>query len=187
MLRRIVVGLLLAVFSSTALAVDPLTLILLRYLRNQIITHAAEAIYDRLTAPQPEPQGPVISFAPRYDDDERLRSLIDEGFVYLSASQREEAFLGVKRVLADPKNADVRFQIVEALRVRAGAVRQAHDALRNLSRDQKRLIAVEAREEYRKLPPEERHEMLTAAQSGVMPIPRDLNEMILAEFRSVER
>src|SRR5688572_3389555 len=103
MLRRIVVGLLLAVFSSTALAIDPLTLILLRYLRNQIITHAADAIYDRLTAPEPEPSGPVISFAPRYDDDARLRSLIDEGFVYLSASQREEAFLGVKRVLADPK------------------------------------------------------------------------------------
>jgi hypothetical protein len=183
-LRRAVVGILLAICSSSALAVDPLTLILLRFLRDHIISAAAEGAYNRLTAPTPP--GPLVFPAHPYDlDDARLRTLIDEGFVHLTAAQREEVFASVKRILADPRNAAMRLQIIEELSLKASAVRQAHAQLNNLSRDRKRLIATEAREEYRKLKPEERHQMLTLVQSGVVPIPRDLNDMILTEFRSV--
>ena len=187
MLRRLVVGIMLAVFSSSALAVDPLTLILLRMLRNPIINAAAENIYERLTAP-PEPAGPII-FAPQmYGIEEtELRSVIDEGFVYLSAGQREQTFEGLKRILSDPNNATMRPQIIAELRIKATAVRQAHDALRSLPRAQKRLIALEVRDEYRKLEPEERREMLAVMQSGVVPIPRDLTDMILDELGSVQR
>ena len=184
MLRRIVVGVLLAISSSAALAVDPLTLILLRILRDQIITAAAEAAYNKLT--EKPPPGPIVYPAHPYDlDDARLHTLIVEGFVHLDRAQREEVFVSVKRILADPKNAAIRLHIIEELALKASAVRQAHENLNNLSYDRKRLVASEAREEYRKLEPEERRQMLDVLQSGVMPIPRDLNDMMLAEFRSV--
>ena len=185
MLRRIVVGVLLAISSSAALAVDPLTLILLRIVRDQIITAAAEAAYDRLQEPKPQ-AGPIVFPAHPYDlDDAKLRALIEEGFVHLTSAQREEVFASVKRILADPKNASMRFHIIEELALKASAVRQAHEQMNTLSQVRKRAIANEAREEYRKLKPEERQQMLAVLQSGVMPIPRDLNDMILAEFRSV--
>jgi len=184
MLRRVVFGILLAISSSAALAVDPLTLILLRILRDQIITAAAEAAYNKLT--EKPPPGPLVYPAHPYDlDDAKLRTLIVEGFVHLDRAQREEVFVSVKRILADPQNAAIRFHIIEELALKASAVRQAHENLNNLSYDRKRLVASEAREEYRKLAPEERRQMLDVLQSGVMPIPRDLNDMILAEFRSV--
>ena len=185
MLRRAVIGVLLAISSSAALAVDPLTLILLRIVRDQIITAAAEAAYDRLQEPKPQ-AGPIVFPAHPYDlDDAKLRTLIEEGFVHLTSAQREEVFASVKRILADPKNAPMRFHIIEELALKASAVRQAHEQLNTLSQVRKRAIANEAREEYRKLKPEERQQMLVVLQSGVMPIPHDLNDMILAEFRSV--
>ena len=184
MLRRAVIGILLAISSSAAVAADPLTLILLRILRDQIITAAAEAAYDSMQ--KPKPQGPIVFPAHPYDlDDAKLRILIDEGFVHLTSVQRDEVFASVKRILADPKNAPIRFHIIEELALKASAVRQAHENLNNLSYDRKRLIANEAREEYLRLKPEERQQMLAVLQSGVMPIPRDLNDMILAEFRSI--
>jgi hypothetical protein len=184
MLRRVVVAGLLAIWSATVVAADPLTLILLRILRDQIITAAAQAAYESMQ--QPKPPGPIVFPAHPYDlDDARLRTLIDEGFIHLTAAQRDEVFAGVKRILADPKNAAIRFHIIEELAVKASAVRQAHEQLINLSDARKRMIAGEAREEYSKLAPEERQQMLAVLQSGVVPIPRDLNDMILAEFRSV--
>jgi hypothetical protein len=184
-LRRIVIGGLLAISSSAAFAADPLTLILLRILRDQIITAAAEAAYERLQEPE-RPAGPIVFPAHPYDlDDARLRTLIEEGFVHLSSAQRDEVFASVKRILADPRNAPMRFHIIEELALKASAVRQAHEQLNTLSDVRKRALATEAREEYRKLAPEERQQMLAVLQSGVMPIPRDLNDMILTEFRSV--
>jgi hypothetical protein len=137
-----------------------------------------------MQAPKP-PAGPIVFPAHPYDlDDGKLRTLIQEGFLHLTPAQRDEVFASVKRILADPKNAPMRFHIIEELALKASAVRQAHEQLNNLSDARKRLIATEAREEYTRLSPEERQQMLAVLQSGVMPIPRDLNDMILAEFRS---
>jgi len=186
MLRRGVIGVVLAIWSSVAIAADPLTLILLRLLRDQIITAAAQAAYESAQAPKP-PAGPIIFPAHPYDlDDRKLRTLIDEGFVHLTAAQRDEVFASVKRILSDPKNAGVRFHIIEELALKASAVRQAHEQLNNLSDARKRLIATEARGEYERLQAGERKQMLAVLESGVVPIPRDLNNMILAEFRSVQ-
>ena len=185
MLRRCVTGIVLAALPSVALAVDPLTLILLRLLRDQIITSAAQAAYER-TQPPAAPPGPIVFPAHPYDlDDQKLKTLIDEGFVHLTSAQRDEVFAAVKRGLTDPKNASVRFHIIEELALKAAAVRQAHEQLNNLSQARKSSIAAEAREEYLKLTPEDRQQMIAVLQSGVMPIPRDLNDMILSEFRNV--
>ena len=185
MLRRAVIGIVLMMFSSVALAVDPLTLILLRLLRDQILTAAAKAAYESNQAPAAPPGVMVFPAHPLDLDDGKLRALIDEGFVHLTSGQRDEVFAAVKRGLAEPKNANVRLHIIQELALKAAAVRQAHEQLNDLPQSRKYSLVTEAREEYLKLSPEERLQMIAVLQSGVMPIPRDLNEMILTEFRNV--
>lgn len=183
-MRRGLFCVLLALWPSVAPAADPLTLLLLRFMRDQIISSAIESAVDQARSSEP-PQPLVIPRAPHDLDDQQLRALIDEGFVHLSPAQRDEVFASVKRMLADPKNAALRPSLVQELAVKASAVRQAHEQLAGLSAEKKKIIAAEAREEYEKLPPDERQQMVQMLQSGVVPIPRDLNEMILAEFSSV--
>jgi hypothetical protein len=178
---------LLAVFSSAAIATDPLTLILLRLLRDQIVSSSIEAAIESNTESASQKLKPLLFPQAPYDlGDEKLRALIDEGFVHLTAAQREEVFVSLKRALADPKNAAARPVIIHELALKASALRQAHEHLNNLSFGDKRNIVVQAREEYVKLSEEERLQMLQVLQSGIAPIPRDLNDMILAEFRAAQ-
>jgi len=182
MIRRLLIGLLAATWCSSSFAVDPLTLILLHLIRDRIISSTAEAAIDGVQGNDARPKPPGVQ-APAYAlDDEKLRALIDEGFVYLTVSQRDEVYDGVKRALADPKNANLRPMIVQQLALKASAVRQAHERLAKLPYAEKKKIAEEARMEYDKLGPEEREQMVQVLRSGIAPIPRDLNEMILAEF-----
>ncbi len=184
MMRRSLVCLLLALWPSAGFALEPLTLLLLRMLRDHIISAAIETAVEH--ARRNEARQPLIIPPAPYDlDDQKLRMLIDEGFVHLSPGQRDEVFASVKRILSDPQNAAIRPIIIQELAVKASAVRQAHEQLASLSAEKKKAIAVEAREEYEKLPPEERRQMIQVLQSGAVPIPRDLNDMILAEFSNV--
>jgi hypothetical protein len=186
-LRYVISGMLIAIFAVPASAADPLTLILLRLLRDQIISSVASravegAIDDQkqraLLAPiQPSKPGRAYGM-----DDSQLRRLIDEGFVHLTAPQRDEVFASVKRIIDDPKNeAQVPF-IISEIAIKASAVRQAHEQLNRLSAADKRLIAAQAREEFEKMKPEERDEMQRVLRLRMAPLPEDLNEMILSEF-----
>ena len=184
-MRRSLICLLLALWPSVVGAVDPLTLFLLRMLRDQIISTGMEAAIEG--AQRPERQTVLIIPPAPWDlDDRKLRALIDEGFLHLSSAQRDEVFASVKRILSDPENAANRPFLVQDLAIKASAVRQAHEQLGNLSQGQKRALAAEARAEYEKLPQEERQQMFQVLQSGMVPLPRDLNDMILAEFDSVQ-
>jgi hypothetical protein len=182
-MRRGLVCLLLAFLPSVSFAAEPLTMLLLGILRHQVAT----AVQDAIERAQREKERPAV-VVPRspYDlGDHELRMLIDEGFVHLSRGQRDEVFAGVKRILADPANAAARPLIIQELAIKASAVRQAHEELASLSTAEKRAIVAQIRDEYEKLSREERVLMLEVLQSGVAPLPRDLNEMILAEFRRV--
>lgn len=190
-LRRLFASALLAAVSATmstsAAAADPLTLILLRMLRDQVISSSIQSAVEDAPPGAPQKTEPIMIPPAPYDlGDEKLRALINEGFVHLTAAQREEVFTSVKRALADPQHAAARPVIIQELALKASAVRQAHEHLNNLSYGDKINIAVQAREEYVKLPEEERLQMIQVLQSGVVPIPRDLNDMILAEFRSAQ-
>jgi hypothetical protein len=182
-MRRSLVCLLLALWPSVSVAAEPLTLLLIHIIRSQI----ASAVQDAIEKAQRESERPVLVIPPApYDlDDQKLRALIDEGFVHLSSTQRDEVFTSVKRMLSDPNNAALKPMLVQELAVKASAVRQAHERLANLSRVEKKALAVQAREEYEKLPAEERRQMIEVLQTGIAPLPRDLNEMILAEFAGV--
>lgn len=179
MLRRTLIAFLFSVTPTLAHAAEPLTMFLLDLLRQQIVSSVQSSIEEAAHAREQASatQLPFDDF-----EDQKIRALIDEGFVHLSPAQREEVFAGVKRVLADPANVNLRPAILHELALKASAVRQAHERLAGLSHEEKRAIAVRAREEYEKLPPAERARMLEVVRAGIVPIPRDLNEIMLAEF-----
>lgn len=181
-MRRGLICLLLAAWPSVSIAAEPLTMLLIHILRQQILNSVQSAIEES------EKERARAAAIPRsqYDiDDQKLKTLIDEGFVHLTAAQRNEVYVAVRRTLADPQNAAIRNHLVQELAVKAAAVREAHEQLSNLPPARKRAIVAEARGEYEKLPLAERQQMLQVLQSGIVPLPQDLNDMILAEFSRV--
>jgi hypothetical protein len=182
-MRRTVVCLLLAAWPAVVQAAEPLTLLLIHIIRQQV-ANAVESAIEQAQRER-ERAAVIIPRGPHEIDDERLRALIDEGFVHLTRAQRDEVFASAKRILAGTQNTAQRAALVQELAFKASAVRQAHEHLAALSPAEKRALAIEARGEYQKLPAEERQQMMQVLQAGIVPLPRDLSEMILAEFGSV--
>jgi hypothetical protein len=190
-IRRVAVAVAIAAYCTPALSVDPLTLVLLRLLRDKMISSGLENAAERLP-----PQRTVLPSAPPSSfsgfpaspglDDTQLRRLIDEGFVHLTSSQRDEVHASVRQIIADPKNAAEVPAIIADLAIKASAVRQAHEQLAALSFAQKRRIAAEAREEYEKMPPETREQMASVLRQRLVPLPVELTDMILSEFDRVQ-
>lgn len=182
-MRRGLVCLVLALLPAVSFAAEPLTMLLIHIIRQQLESAIENAIE---TSRRERERPPIVVPSDPYDiDDGKLRALIDEGFVYLTRAQRDEVFASVKRVLSDARNKNMRAVIVHELAVKASAVRQAHERLAALSQSEKRALAAQAREEYEKLPVAERRQMIDVLRMGTVPLPRDLNDMILAEFSSV--
>ena len=186
--RAVFITLLLATMSAPAHAADPLTLYLLKMLRDQMATSVLESAVNNSM-----PQAAVKQSAPSAlagvhgVSEEQLRMLVDTGFVHLTATQRTEIYSSLMHMLADPKNALARPLIIEELALQAAAVRGAHERLSALTAGEKRVIAADARAEYERLPEQERGQLLQLLQARVAPIPRDLNDLILAEFSSVQQ
>lgn len=186
--RRVCAALVLAVFCTPAFAADPLTLLLLRLLRDKIISTVIESAVERAVesaarTPAAARSLPGVPFAGF--DDAQLRRLIDEGFVHLTPAQRGEVHASVRSIIADPKNAAAVPSIIADLALTASAVRQAHERLNTLSFTQKRSIANEAREEYEKMPIDMREQMASVLRQRLVPLPSDLTDMILGEFDRV--
>lgn len=185
--RGVFITLLLATVSVPAHGADPLTLFLLKMLRDQMATSVLESAYNSAPPAAAKQSAPSALAGVHGVSEEQLRMLVDAGFVHLTATQRNEVYASLIRMMADPKNALARPLIIEELALKASAVRGAHERLANLSEAQKRLIAADARNEYERLPAEERAQMLQLLQARVAPIPHDLNDLILAEFSAVQR
>jgi hypothetical protein len=195
MFRRFLSGILvlaLALGSASALALDPLVLLLLRSLRDHIAMAAAEAGWDTANRPSP-PQfsgylnPPQNKLAPGTEPEEtRLRALIDGSFSYLSADQREQVFAGLMKILANPENSAMRPQIVASFTQTAEAVGAAQRAFGRLTPAEKQALRAQARIEYLGLPPEERRQMVDILRAGHAPLPQDLREMMLTEFSAAE-
>ena len=154
---------------------------LLKMLRDQMATSAIESAVNNAALPQP-PSVPQARTGVYGVSEAQLRALIDAGFVHLTASQRADIYASLTRMMADPKNALARPLIIEELAQHASAVRSAHERLAALSFSEKRAIAVDARSEYERLPAQERDQLMQLLKLRVAPIPRDLNDLILAEF-----
>lgn len=184
--RGVFITLLLASAAAPlhAQAAEPLTMYLLKMLRDQMVSSALESAVNGAKSAVPAPPPAVKGV---YGiSEEQLRGLIDTGFVHLSSAQRAEIYASLGKMLADPKNAAARPLIIEELALKAAAVRGALERLAALTDAEKRAIAADARSEYERLPEEERSQMVRLLQMRVAPIPRDLNDLILAEFAGAQ-
>lgn len=185
--RSVSVAIAIVIFCTPAFSADPLTLFLLRMLRDKIISAGIESVIDRSIAidrtPPVAPSLPGVPFAGF--DDAQLRRLIDEGFLHLTPAQRSKVHAGVRSIIADPKNAAEVPAIIADLAIKASAVRQAHEQINALSPARKRQIAADAREEYEKMPLETREQMASVLRQRLVPLPADLTDMILGEFDRV--
>lgn len=169
---------------GTAAALDPLMLFVLRMIRDSVISKSIEAGVESATddkAAERAADIPRLAALPR-NEGEWLRSLIDESFVHLSAQQREELYESLTRMLNDPRYAPMRSTILAEFTGKAIAMRDAQRRLAGLKPDQMKAIAVEARQEFERLPAEQREQMLQVLQHGIPGMPRALNDIMLAEL-----
>ena len=180
------VGVICAGWFATASALDPLVLLLLRMIRDSTASSAIQAGVESATAksePQPAAALPRLATLPK-SEGQWLKELIDESFIHLSSAQRDELFASLMRTLNDPRYAESRSLILAEFTGQAIALRDAQRRLAGLTTEQMRAIAVEARQEYERLPTAQREQMLQVLQHGIPGMPRTLNDMMLAEFSS---
>ncbi len=156
-------------------AAEPLSMFLLKLLRDQAISAGIENAVTGASVPPPAPLTNVYGIT-----EEQLRGLIDEGFVHLTPAQRAEVYSSLTRILTDPKNALSRPLIIEELAVQASVVRGTLERLSALTIAEKHAIVADARAEYARLSEEDRGRLVQLLQARVAPIPRDLNDQILA-------
>ena len=170
---------------APAHALDPLTLILLRLVRDKVISAGLESAAEHASKAS-SAVAPSVAGLPLGMNDTQLRRLINEGFIHLSYEQRGEVFSSVRQILMDPANAADGPGIVADLALKAAGVRQAIESISRLSPERKREIAREAGEEYMKLPPDTRDDLTDVLRKRVVPLPDDLNAQILAEIDRVK-
>lgn len=189
MLRSLICVVLLAV-SSAAWPVDPILVMLLRMVRDQAISASVQAGVEALRENPPQ-RAPIFGYAlpsaplEAGTEEQHLRTLIDESFPYLTSGQRAAVYAGMEKILNDPQNAARKAQIVAEFSLQARMVRDGYRKLDSLSYFEKRTLVAQAREEFRRLPAAERQQMLEVLQTRMLPLPRDLNDIMLAEFSSV--
>jgi len=111
-----------------------------------------------------------------------VRRLIDDSFIYLSPRQRAEVFDALHAELMKPQNYAVRASAIEYFAQRALQVRAATLRLAQLSQREKQSLADEFRAELQSIPAEEQETLRTVMEKGLLPVPSDLNQLLLAAF-----
>jgi hypothetical protein len=169
---------------------DPIILLLLRMARDRALSASIEAGVNTVQQSSTIPS-PVYGYAlptppiPRGSEEQQLRALLDENFLHLSAAQRDEVFEGLQAILKDPQNRQDKSRLVAEFALKASEVRASYRGLDKLTYAEKRSLAVQAKAEYNRMPARERQELFDVLQSGTLPIPRDLRDLLLAEFNRI--
>jgi hypothetical protein len=179
-LRRGVLFTLLFAGVVTPAAADPLLMFLFSIAREMVADHMAAP------ASAPAPEQPMPDFSRVYPgtsvEPEILRRLIDDSFLYLSDAQRREIFEALNAALKDPKNAAVRGTMIEYFAEKALTVRAAQLELAKLPLSEKQRMATEFKAELEALPAEDQAQLGELLRSGLLPVPSDLNQLLLAVF-----
>ena len=115
-------------------------------------------------------------------EPDHLRRLIDDSFLYLNEAQRKEIFESLNAALMDPKNAAVRGTMIQYFAEKALTVRAAQLKLAQLSSRDKERLAAEFRNEITILSDEDQTQLGELLRSGLLPVPTDLNQLLLAAF-----
>ena len=179
LLRKGVFFTLLMAFALPA-AADPVLMFLLSMAREMIERHAARP---------PAAPLPLIPDTSRFYpgttvEPDHLRRLIDDSFLYLASDQRREIFDSLHAGLLDPKNAAVRGAMIEYFANMALSVRAAQLRLAQLSSPEKERLAVQFKREIAALSAEEQGKLGELLRKGLLPVPSDLNQLLLAAFDS---
>jgi len=159
---------------------DPLIFFLMSAAK-EIATSAIEKAASAPTVvrlPAPEATYPGTTVEPAI-----LRRIIDDSFGYLSSSQRGEVFDSLNTMLLDPKLGSSRAALIEYFLHKALAVRAARFELGKLTHAQKERLARQFRQETADLSDEERRQLQTLLEQHLLPVPADLNEMLLAQLQ----
>jgi hypothetical protein len=178
MLRRGVLFTLLFAGLVAPASADPLLMFLLSIAREMVVKHATE--------PRQEPEAPMPDFGRVYPgtsvEPDVLRRLIDDSFLYLSDGQRKEIFDSLNAALLNPKNAAVRGSMIEYFAEKALTVRAAQLRLAQLPYSEKQRLAEEFRSQISTMPEEDQAQLGELLRSGLLPVPNDLNQLLLAAF-----
>ncbi len=178
-IRRTVVLFFVAAWPLAANA-DPLIFFLMSAAKEIAVSAIAKAraAPDVVRLPAPAATYPGTTVEPA-----TLRRIIDDSFGYLSSSQRGEVFDSLNTLLLDPKIGSGRAALIEYFLHKALAVRAAQFELGKLSYAQKEGLARQFRQETADLPDEERRQLQTLLEQQLLPVPADLNQMLLAQLQ----
>ncbi len=111
-----------------------------------------------------------------------LKRLINDTFTYLGADQREEVFQALHEELLKPANAPFRAQMIEFFIERSLQIRAAQIQLARLSASDKERLVAGFRQEVKILRPEEVAPLRQALEKNLLPVPADLNQLLLAQL-----
>ncbi len=174
-LRQALLCLLLSALAGPAQALDPMLMFLLSAAREVISAAARAEKTPALPAPVATTRYPGTAVEP-----EDMRRLIDECFTYLSDAQRSEIFESLHAQLMDPRNAAVRGTVIDYFASRAIAVREAQQRLAKLSGPDRDRLLTEFKVAVAAMTPEEAAALATLLRQGVLPVPGELNDQLLA-------
>ena len=165
---------------APAYSIDPLTMFLFGFARN-LIESAIEANSKaqppapaRTIALQPAPKPPGSL------TESDLRTLVDESFSHLTSAQRDELLASLDKTLSDPTNAPHREMILAQFVSVARQIHFTHVQLNRLSADEKRILADRFASNFRSLSPEQQQSLQQQLTQRALPLPADLNDMMLA-------
>lgn len=132
--------------------------------------------------PLPLP-APAATYPGTAVEPETLRQIVNDSFGYLSSAQRREVFESLNEMLLDPKLGGQRAALIEYFLHKALAVRAAQMQLAKLSTAEKQRLAAQFKEETAALSDEERHQLLGLLEHRLLPVPADLNQLLLAQLQ----
>lgn len=182
LLRRGVLFTLLFAGLVAPAAADPILMLLMSIARNMVTSHAQKPDSEKLLESQ------ILDTAKVYPgtmvEPDQLRRLIDDSFLYLGDRQRQEIFDSFNAELLKPKNAAVRGAMIEYFTDRALVVRAAQLQLARMPWSEKERLALEFKAELAALPPEERQQIRDLLHQRMLPVPSDLNQLLLATFEA---
>lgn len=180
-LRRTVCLLFIGIWPVAASA-DPLVFFLMSAAR-EIASRAIEKHITEQARIATLPAAPPHTYPGTAVEPETLRRVVHESFTYLSTTQRGEIFDSLNDLLLDPKLGGNRAALIEYFLHKALAVRAAQVELGKLSYAQKEGLARQFRQETASLPDEERKQLQSLLEQHLLPVPADLNQMLLAQLQ----
>lgn len=178
-LRKGVVFTLLFAGVVAPAAADPLLMFLLGVARDMVEAGATKS----RNAPAPDYVPDMAQVYPgTLVEPDHLRRLIGDSFPYLTDAQRKEIFDSLNTALLDPKNAAMRGAMIQYFVDRALTIRAARIQLSQLPWPEKERLAGEFGKELRALSAEDQALLGNLLRGGLLPVPSDLNQLLLATF-----